>query len=246
MATNQTSYVTKLLYWQGPLSFEYTSIFKELIPQCKVFFDVGANSGYYSLVAASLNDKIKVHAFEPAQGPLHYLTKNVTLNDLSEQVLIHSEALSSESGQVPFYEVKNRKYSYLKYNLGGIGSLQKDFSKKAYNVRTQTLDCFVSENLISNIDLIKLDTEGTENLILDGAKETIQKYLPIIICETLFNRIEDKLEIIMKDHNYLFFNYEKGKLKQVDTLIRSADNGVRDCFFVHPSRVSLIKEFIAY
>lgn len=244
MATNQTSYVTKLLYWNGPDSFEYTPIFKELIFACHVFIDIGANTGYYSLVAASKNPNIHVHAFEPAQGPLYYLRKNTLLNKFEHAICIHPVALSNNSGEVNFYEVKNKKYSYLPYNLGGVGSLREDQSKAAYAVKTETLDLFIMQNSVPTIDLIKIDTEGTENFILEGATETIRKYHPVIICETLFDKIEDKLELIMKSHGYLFFNHVNGYLRKVETLIRTKDNGVRDCFFVHPNKLHLVEKFI--
>jgi len=244
MATNQTSYVTKLLYWHGLNSFEYTYIFKELILDFKSFIDIGSNTGYYSLLGASLNKKINIHAFEPATGPLYYLKKNVSLNNFQKRILIHEEALSSESSEVLFYEVRNKKYSYLPYNLGGIGSLKQDGSKTAYPVKTLTLDNFVDDNQLSAVDLIKIDTEGTENIILEGAFNTIQKFSPIIICETLFDKIESKLEAIMKAHSYLFFNHVNGNLKQVDTIVRINDDGVRDCFFIHPSKLYLVKRFI--
>lgn len=244
MITNQTSYVTKLLYWNGANSFEYTPVFKKLITSCNVFIDIGANTGYYSLMAPMINKKIEVHSFEPAQGPLHYLIKNVAINKLEKRISVHPIALSEKSGTMNFYEVRNKKYSYLPHNLGGVGSLMHDESKTAYSVKIETLDSFFNEKSISAIDLIKIDTEGTENLILEGAEKVIQKFQPIIICETLFNRIESKLEAIMKNHGYLFFNYKNGRLKEVSTLYREADNGVRDCFFVPSGKLHLIKDFI--
>lgn len=243
MATNQTSYVTKLLYWKGPGSFEYTPIFKELISHCDSFIDIGANTGYYSLLAAAVNPMCKIHSFEPAQGPLHYLTKNVSLNNLKKQISVQPIALSNQCGEVMFYEVKNKKYTYLSHNLGGVGSLKEDASKIAYPVKTETLDQFISKNSIPHVDLIKIDTEGTENFILEGAEKIINTFRPVIICETLFNKIEAKLEEIMKRHDYFFFNHVNGKLKRVSTLIRPQDNGVRDCFFVHSSKVHLIEKF---
>lgn len=244
MATNQTSYVTKLVYWNGANSFEYTAIFKKLITTCNVFIDIGANTGYYSLMASVVNKEIEVHAFEPAQGPLHYLKRNVALNNLEKKISVHPIALSEKSGSVNFYEVRNRKYSYLPHNLGGVGSLMKDESKSAYSVNVETLDTFANERSLSSVDLIKIDTEGTEYLILEGAEETIKKFQPIIICETLFNKIEDKLEGIMKNHGYLFFNYKDGELNEMNTLSREFDNGVKDCFFVPPGKFHLIKEFV--
>lgn len=81
--TNQTSYLTHLVYWNGPLNFEYTPIFLKLVPSMKNFLDIGANVGYYSLIAATVNPEMKVYSFEPAKGPLNYLRKNVAINGLT-------------------------------------------------------------------------------------------------------------------------------------------------------------------
>lgn len=243
LATNQTSYVSKLLYWNSPLQFEYTEIFKDLIKDCHTFFDIGANAGYYSILGAKINTRLKVYAFEPSPGPLHYLKQNVRLNQIEGRLEIHATAMSDKAGEATFYEVKNPKYKSVKYNLSGIGSLKGDELKNPIQVKTDTFDNFVSSNATHQIDLIKLDTEGTENFILRGAKKTIKEHLPIIICETLFNTIEWDLEVTMKELGYLFYNHRNGKLSQVNTLVRSTDDGIRDCFFIHPSKLNMIKNF---
>jgi FkbM family methyltransferase len=244
MATNQTSYVTKLLYWNGVDSFEYTLVFKKLIMNCHVFIDIGANSGYYSLLACGLNEKISVHSFEPATGPHFFLKKNVAINGFKNQIDVQAIALSEERNEVLFYEVTNHKYSYLKYNLGGVGSLESDMAKTARRVETISLDQFVEDNEIKNIDLIKLDTEGTEHFILKGSMKSLRKFQPIIICELLFHKIEHELEDIFRKENYLFFLHSKGVLIPTSTLIRAEDDGVRDCFFVPKSKIELLEKFI--
>lgn len=245
IATNQTSYVNKVLYWKGADSFEYTRVFIQLIKKCNTFFDVGANSGYYSLVAAKINLNITVYSFEPSSGPLHYLIENIQLNSLQNQIKVKSIALSNKIGEATYYEVTNAKYPYVKYNLGGVGSLAVDTHKNPTQVKTDTLDHFIEVNLINKVDLIKIDTEGTENFILQGADYTIQNHQPIIICETLFNKIEGELEKIMKRYEYHFFNYQNGKLHEVSTIVRQKDDGVKDCFFVPASKLNLINEFVA-
>jgi len=67
---------------------------------------------------------------------------------------------------------------------------------------------------------------------------------PIVICETLFNVIEDELEKIMKSYGYLCFNHTINGLQQVETITRTRDNGIRNCFFVPPSKIELIEPFI--
>ncbi len=247
LLTNQTSYVTKLLYWKGADAFEYTPIFERLTRKIDSFMDIGANTGYYSILAAAVNEKISVHSFEPAHGPAHYLRKNITINQFEKNIKAHDIALSDKEIEVEFYEVQNAKYHYLAHNLGGVGSLKKESNSKRTStiVKTLPLDKFVERESVQKIELIKIDTEGTENLILNGGHQTISQFKPIIICETLFNRIEKELETIMRSHGYEFYNHLDQKLYRVNTLIREKDNGVRDCFFVHPEKFHLIQEFVA-
>jgi hypothetical protein len=113
-------------------------------------------------------------------------------------------------------------------------------------VPSETLDEFIAHHSISNTALIKMDTEGTENLILNGASKTLNTHKPIIICETLFHTIEDELEKVMLQHGYNFYNHKNGKLFKTETLIRKHDDGIRDCFFVHPEKVSLVREFTSH
>ena len=68
---------------------------------------------------------------------------------------------------------------------------------------------------------------------------------PIIICEILFGVIEDKLEQIMRQYDYQFFNYRDGRLYKTETLIRDVDNGFRDCFFVPRAKLDWVEPFSA-
>jgi len=248
MATNETSYVTKQIFWRGAKNFEYTPIFEKLVRTCTSFTDIGANTGYYSLLAAKANSSIIVDAFEPASGPFHFLEKNIVINHLHDRVFVHPIALSNQKGEVEFFEILNPSDTFAKYNLSGVGGLKKTHETQEHSirklVRAETLDDYSRRLKIHSFDLIKIDTEGTENLVLEGSSTIIRTYKPIIICETLFNKIEGKLENIMKAHGYLFFNHLNGKLHRTDTLLRDADNGVSDCFFVHPEKLSLIQNFL--
>lgn len=248
MLTNETSFVTKQLFWNGPEKFEYTPIFSELVGRCTTFVDIGANTGYYSLLAAHANPSVIVHAFEPASGPFHFLEQNVALNRLQSRVIVHAVALSSQKGEVEFFEILNPSETFARYNLSGVGGLKKTHTTQENSVRkivrAEALDDYSRSLNLKAIDLIKIDTEGTENLVLEGAAAVIQEHRPIIICETLFNKIEVELEIIMKAHGYSFYNHVNGALRRTETLRRSADDGVSDCFFVHPDKGHLIQKFI--
>ncbi len=248
LKTNQTSYLTQFIFWKGGYEkFEYTPIFNSLIKKVNSFFDVGANIGYYSLIAAFENPNIKITAFEPATGPLFFLKQNIKINHFSN-IQVESIALSHLDGQIEFHEIKNKKYKYLEHNLAGESNTGTKTTGRNYivhKVETTTFDNYISNNNISGIDLIKLDTEGTEHLILSKANIVLNKFKPIVICETLFNTIENELEEIFKPLGYEFYNHTESGLEKVKSIKRSTDNGVRNCFFVHPSKHSLISEYVS-
>lgn len=244
--TNQTNYTSQILFWKGIYAMEYTVIFEQLIKKCDCFYDIGSHAGYYSLIAVSQNPTIKVVAFEPASGPFHYLQKNISINNFNS-IHAYQMAIGEKDGHAEFLEATHHKYKYLKHNLLAISNLKEEKqgrTMKRVDVRVLTLDKFVSDFNEPYPDILKLDTEGTEHTILQHAQNVLANK-PIVICETLFNTIEDKLEKIMGNLGYLFFNHKNGKLQQVKSIIRMHDDGVRDCFFVHPEKKHLIQEFTA-
>jgi len=244
--TNQTNTTSQYIYWHGPYYIEYTTIFEDLIKRCKNFYDVGAHAGYYSLIAAAVNPDIKVTAFEPADGPYYYLKENIQLNQYESRIKAYQIALGNKEGEAEFLEVVHSKYSYLKHNLVAVGNLnnyQENRAMKKTKVKITTIDHFALDSSTLP-DIIKMDTEGTENLILDGADQVL-KSKPIVICETLFNIIEPQLEKIMNRYGFEFYNFKDGRLHKVDTIIRKEPNGVHDCFFVHPEKKHLITPYLA-
>lgn len=247
IATNQTSYITQLLFWNGYKQFEYSKIFEKLTKDIDTFLDIGSNIGYYALLAAKSNSNIKIFAFEPAHGPKFYLNKNIEINHFSKNITAIDLALSNTVGKINFYEVKSLKYKYLKHNLAGEGNAgtkktSRNFIKNV--VKSNTLENFINSKNITKLDLIKIDTEGTEIDILNSGKQIIKTFLPIVICETLFNTIENELEDYFTELDYKFYNHTKDGLVKVNTIKRPLDDGVRNCFFVHKSKFYLISKFI--
>ncbi|OIQ21929.1 FkbM family methyltransferase [Lacinutrix sp. MedPE-SW] len=247
IVTNQTSYITQLIYWNGYKNFEYAKIFESLVKETNSFLDIGANIGFYSLLAAKANSKIKIHAFEPAKGPKYFLKKNIAINNFESKITAVDLALSNKKGIIDFYEVDNLKYKYLEHNLAGEGNTGTKKTSRNFvinTVNTNTLDNFIELNKLKSVDLIKLDTEGTEFNILKSGIESIKKHQPIIICETLFNTTETNLNNFFSDLGYTFYNHTKKGLLQVGSIERVQDNGIRNCFFVPASKLDLVQKFV--
>lgn len=246
LCTNQTNYTTQLVFWHGAYAMEYTAIFERLITNFSCFYDIGAHAGYYSIIAAKVNPQIHVVSFEPASGPYHYLKRNIQLNHLENRIHPYQMAIGDANGTAEFLEATHHKYKYLKHNLLAISNLnerKEGRTMKRTDVPISTLVDFIKVYHEPMPDIIKMDTEGTEHRILAHSGEVLKRK-PVVICETLFNKIEPELEEIMSRYGYNFYNHVSGKLRRVTSIRRSEDNGVRDCFFVHPSKESLISEFL--
>lgn len=247
--TNPTSFASKQIYWNGLDNFEYIPIFKGLISDVNRYIDVGANTGLYSTLGCIVNPNLKVLAMEPANGPFEFLKKNIRVNNLSTRIEALNIAASNKTGEAEFYEVSHNKYFYLEHNLGGVGNLAGKISHRT--MTSNTVKTIRIDDLLENDyagfapELVKIDTEATEDMVLAGMSTTIEKYRPLVICETLFNKIEGKIESFFEGKDYAFYNHIGGNtLQKVDTIRREQDNGVRDCFIVPNEKEALIQKYL--
>ena len=119
-----------------------------------------------------------------------------------------------------------------------------NISRIKIDVVTDTLDNFVSKNLDTNlkIDLIKLDTESTEHLVLEGGSNVLQNHRPIIMCEVIKGFTEKEIEKIISKYNYKFFEVVNNGLKLVNSLV--VEKGKNDYFFVPEEKLPLIKDLL--
>jgi len=247
MKTNQTSFVTWNIEWYGYDKYEYVSIFEAIAPNINSFFDVGSNIGLYSLILSGANKKAKSWAFEPSPGPFGYLKSNVSVNSFENEIVTESIALADQNGELEFVSAYSSKFSYLKdATLGGSGHLsgaRNETSAMKFKVKAMTLDNYVTENKITNIDLIKLDTEETEHLIIKKGIETIKRFNPIIICEVFSPQMADDLIELLFPLGYSVFQSKKEFLEPVEG-VKFKSGEVADCFFVPQEKMNLISAFI--
>ena len=122
-----------------------------------VFVDVGANLGWFTLLAARcVGAEGWVHSFEPNSVMADELRQNAALNGFSN-ITINELAVSDRSGTVDFPRYRAGEEAYGTINprvWPGTRILGYD------KVRTTTLDEYVDERKIARVDLIKLDIEG--------------------------------------------------------------------------------------
>lgn len=238
--------MSQVIFWQGLYAYEYIRIFEQVIPQCKGFLDIGANTGIYSVIAAAVNPRIQVLAFDPTDAAQFYLSKNIRANGFENRIYNYAFAVSDKEAQLQFYNVKNPKYPFLKYNLGGASSLvYKPEFYESVKVQSVQADSFIElHHPGMQIDFIKIDAEGAEPEILNGLARLIEKNNPIVVCEVRFNDVTAPLFAFFSKRNYGFYLFENNSLRKT-TDLQNSKSASTDCFFVPQDKTSWIQSFIS-
>ena len=168
-----------------------------------VFIDVGANIGSFALPAArKVGHTGCVIAVEPSPRVFPYLQQNVTLNGLSNIKLIQCAVTDCDWLRLPFYEAPIEHF--------GMGSLGPQFHANPLSVLTHTLDHIMSEQNIESVDVIKVDVEGFEVAVFQGAEKLLTNgKSPIVVfefCDWAEDRVPDKqigdAQRLLKDWGY--------------------------------------------
>lgn len=222
------------LYVTGTYENDLIQASKKLIREDMVIFDIGANCGVHTLWMASLlKGKGRVFAFEATEYAFHRLIKNINLNLPLKKIItpIHiflkaSEADDKENYVSSSWDISRTIEDPKRHALNG------GFDHQVSSVQ-MTLDRWVLENQITKLDLIKLDVDGNETTILQGAQKTIEKYRPLIFMELSpihfedrMDSFRDQIELITK-HHYEFFDMNNKKLPQdVSALEKLIPRGV--------------------
>jgi len=168
--------------WEKKLFHLYSQILEE----DDIAIDIGSYIGTHSLPMSKLCSK--VYSFEANADIYFYLIKNIALNHISN-IVPFNIALSRNKSKVNFFRRDD-----------GTSRISNRFQRGSpTELETDTLD-----NLIDNkekIKLIKIDVEGHEFQVLEGAKEIIKNSRPIIFIEVFKNKL-DKLTQWAEQNNY--------------------------------------------
>lgn len=154
-----------------------------------IILDIGANIGMYSLCYSEIYPNSNIHSFEPVQKNFNTLKSNLKKNK-NKLVKIYNFGLLDKKKKIKIgIPDKSIHKRYEKNINDGLFSI---FAKNRVNfIKVVSLDEFVKKKKIKSIDFIKIDVEGAEGLVLEGAKKTIKIFRPIIQLE--FNKLTEVL-----------------------------------------------------
>jgi len=170
-------YIDSAIYFHA---FEYSTVqaLKQVLSPGDTAIDVGANIGYFTLLAGRLvGSRGRVVAFEPNPEMVRRLTGNVALNDYQARVTAHPWALSDVDGPAHLYVPTTGR------DDPGEASMRRQ--RGWDGVEEQAVVARRLDDLWDHgaVRLIKLDVEGAELQVLQGAREVIRIHRPHVICE---------------------------------------------------------------
>src|SRR6187402_1787101 len=90
MLLNPTEHIQQQLFWYGYYEKELGDLLKKMLRANDVFIDIGANIGYFSLLAATFSPSVKVISFEPVKDLFKKMDKNFSINDSKNIIAINA------------------------------------------------------------------------------------------------------------------------------------------------------------
>ncbi len=141
-----------------------------------IFWDIGANIGIYSLYSAAKYNNIKVIAFEPSTSNLRVLSRNISINNFSNKIIIN---------QTPLFD---KDFGYQKLNEegfsegGALNAFSVDYGydgkkfnpKNMYTIYGTSINFLLNNSILEIPNYIKIDVDGIEDLILKGGEKFLK------------------------------------------------------------------------
>jgi FkbM family methyltransferase len=189
-----------------------TKFFIKNLKENDVFYDIGANYGFYSCLATEFCKE--VHLFEPSPRIINYLKKNILKYS---NVFLNNLAVSNKNEIIEIYFDK-KSSGITTSNKNAIKRLDFNLDKRE-KTRAITLDEYIKNHPYPTI--IKIDIEGSEKMAIEGGKDFLKNESPIIAMEiwSQKNNGEISTEAVekLKDYGYKsYFINRDGTLKEVE------------------------------
>lgn len=183
-------WLTSRMYWDGAEAFEPEVLlpFLAAAPRSRATLDIGAYTGWYSLLSSATNPDGRVFAYEANPTVALALAANLELNEASG-IQVGEYAISDAVGTALFHLGSE--------GLPSSSSLQPEWSGMhiSIEVPTRTIDDLMSANGDPPVDLVKIDIEGAEGAAVRGMTGTIRRCAPTMIIELLPDHRPDFLPV---------------------------------------------------
>ena len=219
-----SSYGSFIIYAGFPEYAEMKFI-HDYLSKSDVMVDVGANIGAVSLLAADKITTGKVYCFEPTPKVFKKLQTNIVLNSLTNTIKSINSAVSNKSGYLQFIIEEESEVNH-------ISNLDSSQINQSIQVKSVSLDEFILREKIKKINLLKVDVEGAEYSVFEGAKQSLKNHLiEIIVFEVnpkmkAFGTSLDQLLNLLNKYNYSMYKLKGKQLIPFDasSFLNSTEN----------------------
>lgn len=173
-----------------------------------VVVDVGANTGFYSLLALAAGAR-HAHAFEPVPEIASVLMSNASISELTDRLSLHAMAVGEADGEATLY------FPLADHGLVETSaSLNADFRAQhaeQREVRVARLDAVLLDVLPADLPLlIKIDVESREPEVLRGAANIVKRHRPAVVCELLPGCDEAFYAEFCREQGYVHYALDSG------------------------------------
>ena len=239
--SNCDDYLVSRYYYTGfDEEIQEIALLESLMKDAKVFFDIGAFNGLFSIALGKKCPKLQVHCFEPHPANFERTKHNAAINKL-DNVCLHHMGISDKAGVLDFYIPQDKSMTTISSFDASFYNRHSGAQPTRHAVATTSLDFFCEEKEIYP-QFIKIDVEGHEYEVLNGAKHVIEAHRPTILCEIFTMQFDDdgmfqaslpkvyNLNETVKNLGYDIYMIEGGQLKPVPSL--NINNAGRNFLFI--------------
>jgi FkbM family methyltransferase len=220
----QDKYIGRPLLMKGSYEQSTSETFLKYLKPDSCIIDIGANIGYYSLLAASQCPRGKVFSFEPDKNNFQLLKTSIAYNGFEEIIQAYNFAVSNANKTIIISDLGNTSNSGARVtadNEDFLKSLTSAPDANFKNIKAVQLDTFLTE---IRVDIVKIDIEGHEPFAIRGMLNILRRDKPIIFAEfapsnlKLFGDIEPSefLELLLNIGYDISLVERSGKLVKFD------------------------------
>ena len=202
-----TKWRVKTLYEKEPETLDWIDNFEQ--NKQIIFWDIGANIGLYSIYASVKFKNINVISFEPSSSNLRILSRNISINNLENKIKICQFPLSNLTNHFSMmretFFIEGGAMNTFGNNIDFEG--KKFESKMNYSILGTNIKSLLDQKILDLPNYIKIDVDGTEHLILEGADNyLINPNIKEILIEINENFSDQKRNVfeIMEKNNFKF------------------------------------------
>jgi FkbM family methyltransferase len=207
-------HITRRLLFGGFYEYDVEYFLRSYLRPGMVVIDGGANVGVISLISGNrVQPSGQVHSFEPLPATFAILKENVISNRMENIIYVNRLALANRSDRIACLDSVPYHSHLTSIKAKGKDQIKGTAELRFEEVETITLDEYIVKRDIKRVDLLKLDIEGCEFGAVKGARELINRYSPVVICEFndfTLNRLGSsikELHAIWEEYGYEFFDY---------------------------------------